>query len=204
MSYSHMFYGVDLDRLKAIYGSNDDKFLTELLKVRAQEIKDNDDWFEDEIKDDGFPTTKQALREIIAGSFGNYEFGEAMFGYGLQILCEHIGQRVGADDVADVAAHPYASQLVASGPPVPIPHDETDFPEIGFLSLAQIPEEINRIDAAPKKARRSFVLSIVSGLTGGRVGRQMSNDEVAADMAAYRRMLTEALDKKLAVVSFRY
>lgn len=198
-----MFYGVDLDRLKAIYGSKDDKLLTELIKVRAQEIKDNDDWFEDEIKDDGFPTTKQALREIIAGSFGTYEFGEAMFGYALQILCEHIGQRVGADDVADVSAHSYASQLVASGPPVSIPYDK-DGPEIGFLSLAQIPEEINRIDAAPKKARRSLVLSIVSGLTGGRVGRQMSKEEAAADMAAYRRTLTEALDKKLAVVSFRY
>lgn len=198
-----MFYGVDLDRLKAIYGSKDDKLLTELLKVRAQDIKDNDEWFEDEIKDEGFPTTKQALRELIAGSFGNHEGGKAMFGYALKILCEHIGQRIGADDVADVSVHPYASQLVASGPPVPIPHDK-DGPEIGFLSLAQIPEEINRIDAAPKKARRSLFLTIVSVFTGGRVGRQMTNEEAAADIAAYRRALTEALDKKLAVVSFRY
>ena len=204
MSYSHMFYGVDLDRLKAIYGSKDDKLVTELLKARGQDIKDNDEWFEDEIKDEGFPNTKQALREIIAGSFGNYPGGEAMFGYALKILCEHMGQRVGADDVADVAAHPYLSLLVTSGPPIAIPYDKSDFPEIGFPSQAQISEEINLIDAAPKKARRRLSLSIVSVLTGGRVGRQMTNEEAAADMAAYRRTLIEALDNKLAVVSFRH
>jgi len=32
----------------------------------------------------------------------------------------------------------------------------------------------------------------------------MSKAEVAEDMAVYRRTLTEALDKKLAIVSFRY
>jgi hypothetical protein len=204
MSYGHMFYGVDLDRLKAIYGSRDEKLIAELLKAQAKGIKDNDEWFEDEIRDEGFPTTKQALREIVLGTFGTYEGGEAMYGYALKIICEHIGHRVGADDVAEVAAHPYESQLVISGPPIPIPYDNSDFPEIGFLSLAQIPDEINRIDTAPKKARRSLSLGIVSVLTGGRVGRQMTREEVADDMAAYRRTLTEASDKKLAVVSFRH
>jgi len=199
-----MFYGVDLDKLKAIYGSKDESFLAEVIRAHAQDIKENDEWFEDEIKEDGFPPTKQALREIVLGTFGTYEGGEAMYGYALKIICEHIGHRVGADDVAEVAAHPYESQLVTSRPPIPIPYDESDFPEIGFLSLAQIPEEIQRIDNAPKKARRTLSLSIVSLLTGGRVGRQMTNEEVGNDMAAYRRALTEALEKKLAVVSFRH
>ena len=199
-----MFYGVDLDKLKAIYGSKDESFLAEVIRAHAQDIKENDEWFEDEIKEDGFPPTKQALREIVLGTFGTYEGGEAMYGYALKIICEHIGHRVGADDVAEVAAHPYESQLVTSRPPIPIPYDESDFPEIGFLSLAQIPEEIQRIDNAPKKARRTLSLSIVSLLTGGRVGRQMTNAEAGDDMAAYRRALTEALEKKLAVVSFRH
>jgi len=201
MSYGHMFYGVDLDKLKAIYASKDENLLAELLKASAQEIKENDKFFEDEIEGGGFPATKQALREIVVGAFGTYEDAEAMYGYALKIICGHIGHRVGADDVAEVAAHPYESQLVASGPPIPIPYDDSDFPEIGFLSLAQIPEELNRIDSAPKKARRGLISTTLSLLTGG---RQMTAEDLAQDMAAYRRTLTEALDKKLAVVSFRH
>ena len=204
MSYGHMFYGVDLDKLKAIYGSKDENLLTEMLRAQAQAIKGNDECFEDEIKDEGFPPTKQALREIVLGAFGTYEGGEAMYGYALKIICEHIGHRVGADDVANVADHPYESQLVASGPPVPIPYDETDFPEIGFLSLGQVPEELNRIDTAPKTTRRGVIPAALSLLTGGRAGRQMTADELAQDVAAYRRTLTEALEKKLAVISFRH
>jgi len=199
-----MFYGVDLDKLKAIYGSKDENLLADLLRAQAQELKDNDKYFEEEIEGGGFPATKQALREIVVGAFGTYEGAEAIYGYALKIICGHIGHRVGADDVANVADHPYASQLVASGPPIPIPYDETDFPEIGFLSRTQISEEINRIDAAPKKTRRGVISTTLSLLTGGRAGRQMTADDLAQDMAAYRRTLTEALEKKLAVVSFRH
>lgn len=199
-----MFYGVDLDKLKAVYGSKDENFLAEVLRTQAQAIKDNDEWFKDEIQEEGFPPTKQALREIVLGTFGTYEGSEAMYGHALKIICEHIGHRVGADDVANVADHPYESQLVASGPPIPIPYDETDFPEIGFLSFAQIPEELNRLDDAPKKARRGVIPAALSLLTGGRAGQQMTAAELAQDIAAYRRTLTEALEKKLAVVSFRH
>jgi hypothetical protein len=159
--------------------------------------------FEDDEGED-YLKSEQALRDIVAGSFGEHEHAEAMYGYTLQVICEHIGQRIGGDDVGSVADHPYASQLAASGPPIPIPYDKSDFPEIGFLSLPQIPDEIKRIDAAPRRPKRSLVLSITSLLTGGRVGRQMNKAEVAADMAAYRKTLTEAMDKNLAVVSFRY
>jgi hypothetical protein len=204
MSYGHMFYGVDLDKLKAIYASKDENLLAEILRTQAQDIKENDEWFEDEIREQGFPPTKQALREIVLGTFGTYEGGEAMYGYALKIICGHIGHRVGADDVANIADHPYESQLVASGPPIPIPYDESDFPEIGFLSLAQIPKELNRIDTAPQKARRSVISAGLSLLTGGRAGRRMTAEDLAQDMAAYRRTLTEALEKKLAVISFRH
>ena len=199
-----MFYGVDLDKLKAVYGSKDESFLAEVIKAHAQDIKENDEWFEDEIQEEGFPPTKQALREIVLGTFGTYEGAEAMYGYALKIVCGHIGHRVGADDVANVADHPYESLLVASGPPIPIPYDELDFPEVGFLSLAQIPEELNRIENAPKKTRRSVISAGLSLLTGGWAGRRMTAEDLAQDMAAYRRTLTEALDKKLAVISFRH
>jgi hypothetical protein len=204
MSYSHMFYGLDLKKLKAIYGSKDDRLSGAVLKARAQDFKDNDEFFEDEIEGGDFPNSEQALREIVAGSIGQHDGAEAMFGYVLKILCEHVGQRIGNDDVAAVGEHPYASQLVASGPPVPIPVNKEDFPEIGFLALSQIPDEIKRIDEAPKRARRNLVLSVLGLLTGGKAGRQMADNELAEDMAAYRKTLNDALEKKLDIVSFRH
>ena len=202
MGYHHMFYGLDLDKLKALFGSNDSNLTAEILRVRKRDVKDINDQFEENQED--FLKCEHALREIVAGSFGQHEHAEAMYGYALQIICEHIGRRIGGDDVATVEDHPYASQLVAAGPPISIPYNKEDFPEIGFLSLEQIPDEIKRIDAAPLRPKRNLVLRITSLLTSGRVGRQMTKAELAEDMAAYRRTLTEALDKKVAIVSFRY
>lgn len=198
MSYSHSFYGLNLEKLKSIYGSKDETFTREVLKARAQDIKDNDDELADEIEDGDVPDSKKALREIVAGSIGQHEGAAAMFGYVLEILRRHVGQRIG-DDVGSVAEHPYRSQLIASGPPIPIPVDKSDFPEIGFLALSQIPEEIKRIDETPPKAGRR--VGVVLWLLGR---RKATAYEIAQDMAAYRRTLNEALEKKLDIVSFRY
>jgi hypothetical protein len=203
MSYAHMFYGLDLDKLRSMYGSKDDTLVAEVLQAQDAKLKDNDGFFEDRIEQGNFPTSETAVREIIAGSFGKYEHAEAMYGYVLKILCEHVGEPIGGD-VAAVRDHSYQSQLVASGPPIPIPYDKSDFPEIGFLSLADIPKEIKRIDAAPKRAKRSLVLTLFSWLSGGMIGRQMSDQDAAEDMNAYRATLTEAIDRKLSVVSFRH
>ena len=41
MSYQHMFFGVDLDRAKSLYGSGDDTFAAELLKAQAEAFENN-------------------------------------------------------------------------------------------------------------------------------------------------------------------
>ncbi len=203
MGYSHMFFGVDLDRLKSIYGSGDEAFIAEVLQAQAGELESNDGFFAIEIEDGSWPNSETALREIVAGSPGGYEQAEAMYGYVLKILCQHIGTSIG-DDVAAIRDHPYESQLVASGPPLPIPYNSADFPEIGFLSLADIPNEIQRIDSAPKRAKRSLLLTILSLLSRGMIGRQMDAEETVEDMNAYRSTLTEAVNKGVSVVSFRH
>jgi hypothetical protein len=114
-----------------------------------------------------------------------------------------LGGLIGSEAYA-IRDHPYKSQLVASGPPIPIPYDSSDFPEIGFLALADIPKEIARIDAAPKKAKKSLRLSLLSFLTKGLVGRQMGDEEAAKGMASYRETLEEALEKKVSIISFRH
>jgi hypothetical protein len=118
-------------------------------------------------------------------------------------LCEHLGEMIGGD-VAAVRDHPYKSKLVASGPPIPIPYDQGDFPEIGFLALADIPAEIQRIDAAPRRAKKSIVMWGLRLVSGGMVGREMNDEEVGEDMAAYREVLQQALDRGLSIVSFRH
>ena len=202
MGYQHMFYGVNLDRLKSIYGSNDSNFVAEVLQSKAEELEDNDAFFEDRIAEGNFPNSEAALRDIVAGT-PKSNGAEAMYGYVLKMICEHLGGMIGSDVYA-IRDHPYASQLVASGPPIPIPFDDSDFPEIGFLALADIPAEIARIDAAPKRAKKSLRLSLLSFLTKGLVGKQMGDEEAAEDMASYRETLEEALEKKVSIISFRH
>jgi hypothetical protein len=201
MGYQHMFYGLDLDRLRSIYGSKEEGFVAEILQAKGNDLAGNDQFFEDYGED--FPTSEQALREIVAGSIPQRQGAEAMYGYVLKIICEHFGRMIG-EDVACVRDHPFKSQLVANGPPIPIPIDRADFPEIGHIALEDIPEEIKRLDAAPQRAKRSIKMAILRKLTGGVIGREMSDDDVAEDMAAYRATLEEARKKKLSIVSFRH
>ena len=203
MGYSHMFFGVDLDRLKSIYGSGDEKFVAEVLRTQAEELESNDAFLADQIEDGQCPNSETALREIVAGSPQQNENAASVYGYVLKILCQHLGHLVGTD-VAAVRDHPYDSQLVASGPPIPIPYDRSDFPEIGFLALSDIPAEIKRIESAPNRAKRSLVLTILSLLSRGMIGRQMNAEETAEDMNAYRNTLSEAIAKGVSIVSFRH
>lgn len=202
MGYQHMFYGLDLQRLRSVFGSKDGAFIEEVLRAQADELENNDAFFEDRIAEGSFPNSEVALRKIVEGTpEGNG--AEAMYAYVLKILCEHLGVSLGADVYA-IRDHPYDSKLAASGPPIPIPFDTSDFPEVGFLSIDEIPAEIARIDAAPKRASRSLKLSILSFLSRGLLGSQMSDEEAVEDMAHYREVLEEALSKNLAIVAFRH
>ena len=203
MSYQHMFYGLDLARLQSTFGCRDEVFLEEVLEKQAEELADVDEFVGGDLDELEMPTAENALREIFAGSIGDYTNAAPMFGYVLKILCTHLGQPIGTD-VACVRDHPFKSQLVAAGPPIPIPYDKTDFPEIGYLSLTEIPAEIARLDQAPHRAKRSFFLTLLNRLSGGIIGRQMSDEDVIQDMQAYRETLQEALTKRLSIVSFRH
>ncbi|WLD10314.1 DUF7691 family protein [Planctellipticum variicoloris] len=203
MSYCHMFYGVDLDRLKAVFGSRDKRFLANVLQAQSQALRDNDDFFENIGAPGELPSSEVALGAIVAGAISHGKAAAPVYGYVLKILCEHLGEMIDGD-VAAVRDHPYRSQLIASGPPLPIPCTGEDFPEIGHLSLADIPAEIQRIDAAPRRATRNFSLTLLSWLTKGVLGRQMSNEEASEDMDAYREVLKEALEQGVSIVSFRH
>jgi hypothetical protein len=203
MSYGHMFYGVDLDRLRAVYGSQDEKLLVEVLQAQAEALENNDAFFETMGEVGESPRSRDAVRAIFAGSIPHGEAAAPIYGYVLKILCEHLGKLIG-DEVAAVRDHPYRSRLLDSGPPLPIPYNGEDFPEIGYLSQADILAEIQRIDTAPRRAWRSPAWILLSWLSKGIIARRMSASELREDMAAYRETLTEALAKGVAIVSFRH
>jgi hypothetical protein len=202
MGYMHMFYGLDLERLKALFGSNDQGFVAEVLSVRRQDFESNDDFFGVGTGEGGYPSSETALREMVGGTV-THPHAEALYGYVLKIICEHLGRRIG-EDVYAIRDHPYQSQLLHSGPPIRIPYDESDFPEIGYLALADIPAEIARLDAAPRKARKSLRFMLLGLLFKGLARFQPSDEEVADDMAAYRATLVAALESQVSIVSFRH
>ena len=181
MGYAHCLWGVDLNKLTSFSGSKNESIVDEIVSSLDEELEDNDAFFEDEIEHDESPTTEEALRQIARGDELTSD-APAMYGYALQILCEHIGQQIDHDDIAAVRDHPYESALITSGSPINIPYDEADFPEIGFIAASDIANEIAAIDTAPTP----------------------SNQDLVDDAAAYRAALQIAVDKGLSVVSFRH
>ncbi len=207
MNDRHIFYGIELSRLKKIFGSKDERFIEEILLERAQDFQNNDSYFSDDIQFDRFDS-ETALREIVAGSIRSRQYSEKMFARVLKVICKQIGEFLG--EAIAIRDHPYKSKLLASGVPIPIPHvpyDPYQFSnnlEIGFLDWKDIPGEIQRIEQAPQRAKPSYVLELLSWFRPGLVGRimnQLSGPSLVKDMQDYKDVLMRAHNKGLSVVS---
>lgn len=181
MSYQHTFYAIDVDKLVGFYGTADDSLLETVISAKREELDDNDEFFEDEIDGGGCPGSAQALGELLILGAPSSKEHPAMYGYVLGILCDHLGEYL-EEEIVCVGDHPYESRLTTSGPPLPIPYDKGDFPEIGYLASAEIPAEIERIDAAPG----------------------VDDEELAEDISNYRALLVTAQSKGLGIVSLRH
>lgn len=205
MGYSHTFFALDIDKLKGIFGSKNDKLLGQILKAQKEEIDDNDAFFEEEIEDGEVPTTETALRQIF---YGDPQMGAegAMYGYALKIICRQLGKIVegGKYGVADVTDHPYESLLAESGVPIPIP-EPSDFPMIGYLAFDQIDAEIARATAKHEKAASDSaeLMSIMRQAIGLRRGG-INAEQIQEDINAYVETLTKAKQLGKGVVSFRH
>lgn len=210
MGSAHLFFRLDLQRLRGLMGSRDEAFARKVIQKQADEIENNDGCFEDSIEEGICPDTETAIREILAGTFSQPR-QTSMYGYALKIICEHIGKQFGYE-VGSIRAQPYASQLAGSGPPIAIPYSTEDFPGIGFLALADIGAEIDRIDSAPRTLAPVPTLpSDASTAAKKAVFRSREyealslyrNDEnLVLAMEDYRKTLEEALNKRADIVSF--
>lgn len=176
MGYSHYFYAVDLERVQAIYNSKDMKTVAKLAKAK--------------------PQLKPMLKAIVNGKVDK-AIEPGAYGYTLMAICETMGEQVGGE-VADVRDHPYDSQLTCSGPPIPIPYDETNFPQIGYLEAAEIENELALTDPSKKQVKKRKI-------PGKRRGTAAQMEAaIADDVAGYREALEEAQQLGLAIVSFRH
>ena len=186
MGYSHMFYAVNLERLRSLPGSKDLLIFEEINKTETLDQNE-----------------LAALRQILMGECKNEPGTEHLYGYALKAICEHIGEMIGAD-VAAVRDHPYKSKLIANGPPIQIPYTKSDFPEVGHLEHSDLAKEHWLATETKPRAKRTLVGFILRKLTGGIIGREPSAEDVAEDMVQYAETLKECRDKNCSLVSFRH
>ena len=145
MGYAFSVFSVDLKKLAKVWGKNDKKLGKAIREKYAREITEADEWFVDEIVEQGAPTRARALYELLAGKPEKKQHG-FQYGYALELLCQHFGERVDQeelrnfDDVLDPllkkAKCPKTGQLLGRHVlPLPIPRP-ADFPEIGSVTPA--------------------------------------------------------------------
>lgn len=196
MSYSVVFYSVDVPRLQAIYGSNDETLLNELLESQAEALDDNDAFFEGyELDID----SRTALRNIFAGTVSQDDQSlAAMYGYVLKILCEHLGEFAGGD-LYNVRILPIESKLMQNGPPLPIPDDPADFPEIGFLTAEEVESE-KAAAANPLPSSSPHFYDKMREFTH----HELDEEELLEELEAYQDVLEELSQGGRGTVAFRH
>jgi hypothetical protein len=140
MGYSTLVYGVDIDRLRSTFGSHDETWLREVEQEFADDLRQNDGRFSDEIRR-GAPTLGEALAQILRGEITGHAGTGFQYGYAVELLCKHLGHPLDNDDLIEfVDDLEIPTGVLSSGPPLPIP-PPLDFPAIGFLTADQVREE---------------------------------------------------------------
>jgi hypothetical protein len=182
MGYRTLSYGVDIDRLRSAFGSRDEAMLGEIEREFADQFRDNDRWFSDEIGR-GAPSLREALAQIARGEITGGEATGFQYGYALELLCKRLGHELDNDDLIEfVDDLEIPTGLLSSGPPLPIP-PPLDFPAIGFLTADQVRDEYARLE-----------------------GLDLSHDDkdIEAAREEFRSYLRQASERGLGIVTFAY
>lgn len=195
MSYSVMFYAVDVPKLQAIYGSNDQALLDEILASRKEDVEENDEFFEDyELE----VTTVGALHNIIAGNVDVQDRRSgALYGYTLKMLCEHIGE-FAAGDIYNTRILPMNTNLLANGVPIPIPESE-DFPEVGYLTKEGLVAELEAANNPLPHSSPNFFDNMRQF-----THHSLSEDELLEELDYYKEVLEDLIERGLGTVAFRH
>jgi len=194
MGYPYSAHAVELAKLTRAAGSKDAKLEAALAKKYAKHYAENAEWFADEIAD-GAPTLGKAVADIIAGTVPKRSKHGFQYGYAVEVLVMHFGERIDEDEVGlgceaaidkylKKAKQPTTETLTKLGVyPVAIPAPE-DFPGIGTMTAKDMKALLAAFDAATPL---------------------WANDDGAKEVsAAFRSWCEKALAKKRELVWLYY
>lgn len=190
-----MFYAVDVPKLQSLYGSNDEGLLDAVLQQQAEELDENDEFF------DGYELpidSRTAMKQIFAGTVPPDKSLAAMYGYVLKTLCEHLGEFVGGD-LYNTRILPIQTKLMENGPPIPIPDDPGNFPEIGYLTHEGLQTELEAA-ANPLPSSSPDFFKNMQQYTH----HSLSEEELLEELDCYQEILNDLIATGLGVVAFRH
>jgi hypothetical protein len=207
MSYTLVPYAIDLEELRGAVGSKDEALLASIREGWTEDV-------DEEEREEGKVTADRALNDLIMGTPRGEEAGY-QYGYALERLCEHLGERLAADYWESITwrvlqGTGMGDLLHESGPPVPLPKID-DFPTTGHLTADRVRELAARLGEKPptsvalsgKKKRRSFQEWLVGKVLEKITRRPMPRDEDLVEcMEEYAGWLREAAAKGKGIVFF--
>ena len=143
MGYATHIYAVQLDRVRAVFGSDDDGLFRRIQRRNAQVWRHNGRVNADAIAR-GEPSDARALREVIAGRVTRPEYAP-IYGRALRAICSDLGTRLG--ELPDIRLLQLGSPLERFRLPVPLPPWD-DLPIVSYLSEEEeVAAEVERISA---------------------------------------------------------
>lgn len=137
---------VDLKSVRQAVGSRDESLITRVIEKNPELFRPPDPEY-----DSGIPTSV-ALRHLVMGeSPATDEPSAPKYGFALEALCNHLGERILPDCWGGVSWRALTDSgvedvLMRSGPPVPLP-DLQGGMTIGHLTVAEVAAELAKIDA---------------------------------------------------------
>jgi hypothetical protein len=138
--YCTRICAVDINRIRAAFGSNDQGMPEAIAERYANDILLTDEWFSLEIRH-GAPTGREALAQIIAGKIGGPEWAEVQYGFATELLCKYWGHWLGqTNSMGYLVDSDIPTRLIECGPFLPIPRPYF-FPNFLFLTAEQVREE---------------------------------------------------------------
>ena len=142
MALNGQAYAVDLERLRAAFGSKD----KQLLKTMLERVAESYYFPEDE--DDGVEDQQRAITDIIEGDCRAPRDRRPLYGYAVEDLCLYFGEVIPIPfdeiEIGDPGDLDIESRLLSGELPIPVPK-WGDTPYVRFLTPEQVPEELDRL-----------------------------------------------------------
>lgn len=143
MALSGQAYAVDLDRLRAAFGSKDEHLLRSIV-VLTEETFDGDEAAAP------IYSPQDAMADIIAGQFRAPKDRRHLYGYAIEDLCLQFGQVIpipddaGWDEVGDPDDLEIEPRIFDDALPIPVPK-WGDTPLVRFLDASGVAAAIERL-----------------------------------------------------------